>query len=156
MNIKKCTLEPFVVIGLVKENNGMYDTNSALWEELNRKGQSIRHLAKKDDDGDIMGAWGLLSNDKTPFRPTANPLAKTLYMAGLEVEDNAKAPKGFVKWIVPGGDFLYAPVEEQKMSTLGQILLWAKENGLEPNGYPYDFMPPDGGMMYIFLPVKEG
>ncbi len=154
MNIQTCTLEPFAVIGLVRENNGLYDTNTALWQELNRRGQALQELAKRDEDGDIMGAWGLLNNQTHNFRLTTKPGTKIFYMAGLEVEDEAAAPAGFTKWIAPGGEYLYAPVEENKLATLGQLLQYAQDHELEPNGYPFDFMPPEGEMPYIFLSVK--
>ncbi len=153
--IKECTMEPFAVIGLVKTDSGLYDTNAALWQELNQRGGEIRSLARLDEDGEPMGAWGLLNNDRLSFRLTKDPKAKILYMAGLEVEDTARAPKGFTKWIVPGGDYLYAPVEESKLSTLGRILAYAKDNDWEPNGYPYDFMPPGSREMYVFFPVQK-
>lgn len=160
IKVQECTFEPFCVIGLVVEAG---KANNALWTRMNKQGGELMPLARRDDDGDIMGAWGLTTEDTLSFRLPKKDDPHLLYMAGLEVEDTAHPPKGFTKWIVPGSDYIYALVEKSKQETLNALLQYAEAKDIEIIGYPQEFMPPMAngtpsahGTMYLFLPVKNG
>lgn len=159
IEVQECTFEPFCVIGLVAEA----DKTNGLWTKMNKLGEELMPLARRDDDGDIMGAWGLTTEDTLSFRLPKKDDPHLLYMAGLEVEDTAHPPKGFTKWIVPGSDYIYALVEKSKRETLNALLQYAEAKDIEIIGYPQEFMPPMAngtpsaqGTMYLFLPVKNG
>ncbi len=155
-DIEHCTLESFAVIGIAKENNGLYDGNDAVWQELERKVEKIHALAKRNENGELVGIWGLLNNERLDFRlTTTNPNGKILFLAGLEAPDDAVPPKGFTKWVVPAGDYLYAPVTKNKLTTLNKILQYADGHGWEPNGYPFDFMQHGDTTLYTFFPVRK-
>ena len=98
IEIKECRFESFSVIGLVGDNSAGPRYVYNLWREMNVKGKAIMHLAKKDDDGQIMGAWGLMNDETLSFLPPGKKTEKTIYLAGIEVDNAAKAPKGFTKW----------------------------------------------------------
>ena len=154
--IKTCHLDAFTVIGLVGDNTKGPGYIGRLWEEINVKGKSIMHLAKKDADGKVVGAWGLTNDETLSYVPLDKKKGKSLYMAGIETEAGAKAPKGFTKWTVPAFDYLYAFAEANKLNTIHDILDYAAENGWEIIGSPFDFMPPDsGGQMVLFFPVRK-
>lgn len=156
IEIKECHFASFSVIGLVGENTDGPRYVDNLWREMNVKGKAIMHLAKKDDDGQIMGAWGLMNDETLSFLPPGKKTEKVVYMAGIEVEDTAKAPKGFTKWSVPEFDYLYAQVGRNKLEVINAVLQYAEENEWEIAGCPFDFMPPDsGGEMFMFFPVQK-
>lgn len=154
IEVQECTFEPFCVIGLVTETgNG----SNGLWTKMNQMGKQLMPLAKRDDDGDIMGAWGLTTEDDLSFRLSEKEEPRLLYMAGLEVKDTARAPKGFTKWVVPGSDYIYGVIENSRKETLNALLQYAEAKDIEITGYPQEFMPPNSnGTMYLFLPVKNG
>ena len=154
--IKTCHLESFTVIGLVGDNSSGPGYIGKLWMEINQKGKAIMHLAKKDGDGKIVGAWGLTNDETLSYLPLDKKTPKSLYMAGIEVEDRAKAPKGFTKWVVPAFDYLYAFAAANRLETIRDLLKYADDHGWEIAGSPFDFMPPDSkGEMVLFLSVKK-
>lgn len=153
--VKTCHLDAFTVIGLVGDNTGGPGYIGRLWEEINVKGKAIMHLAKKDADGKVTGAWGLTNDETLSYLPLDRKKGKSLYMAGIETEDDARAPKGFTKWKVPAFDYLYAFTERNKLNTIHAILEYAEENGWEIIGSPFDFMPPDSRQTVLFFPVRK-
>lgn len=159
IKVEECTFEPFCVIGLVAEA----DKTNGIWTKMNKLGGELMPMARRDEDGDIMGAWGLTTEDTLSFKLSQKDNPRLLYMAGLEVEDTAHPPKGFTKWIVPGSDYIYGVVQNSKKETLNALLQYAEAHELEITGYPQEFMPPMAngqpsaqGTMYLFLPVKNG
>lgn len=153
IEVKECTFEPFCVIGLVGEASAGSRT---LWLQMNKRGKELMPMARRDDDGEIMGSWGLTTVDTLSFRLPTNDEPHLLYMAGLEVEDTAHPPKGFTKWIVPGSDYIYAVVENKKRETINALLYYAEQHKLQITGYPQEFMPPNAnGTMYLFVPVQK-
>ena len=156
IEIKECRFESFSVIGLVGDNSAGPRYVDELWRAMNVQGKAVMHLAKKDDDGQIMGAWGLMNDETLSFLPPGKKTEKTVYLAGIEVDNAAKAPKGFTKWTVPASDYLYAQVGRNKLDVINAVLQYAGENGWEISGCPFDFMPPDSrGEMFMFFPVKK-
>lgn len=154
IEIKECHFASFTVIGLVGDDSAGPGYVGKLWQEINTKGKAIMHLAKKDDEGSIMGAWGLMNDETLSFLPPGEKTARTLYMAGIETEDNARPPKGFTRWVVPESDYLYAPAGRNKVETIKSILQYAEEHGWVPASCAFDFMPLQSEM-YLFLPVRK-
>ena len=155
--IRECTFEPFAVIGLVGTSDEGPGYVDALWQRMNRYGKSIMHLAKKDDDGEIMGAWGLMNDDSLSFLPPDERKSKkVVYLAGIETDVDAKPPKGYTKWLVPAFDYVYAPVSggKDKAAVIREVMAYLDTHDLTFAACPFDFMPPGGGDMYLFFPVK--
>ena len=65
-----------------------------LWDEANSHFGEIAHLAKKDEDGNISGIWGAMSDFSRSFQPWEG-FQKGLYLAGVECNEDAKAPDGW-------------------------------------------------------------
>jgi hypothetical protein len=61
----------------------------------------VQHLAKKEEDGTISGIWGAMSDFSHSFNPWED-FSKGLYLAGIECREDAEAPNGWTKWIIPG------------------------------------------------------
>jgi predicted transcriptional regulator YdeE len=77
-----------------------------IWQEANRDYNEISNLAKLDNEGNIVGFWGAMSDVDERFERWQE---EGKYLAGCEVTDDAVAPKGWVKWIIPA--FKYAVVK---------------------------------------------
>lgn len=100
MKIERCEKESFVVIG--KEGSSLDGAGfiHKLWDEANSHFEEVQHLAKKDENGIIGGIWGAMSDFSHSFNPWED-FNKGLYLAGVECSDDAEAPNGWTKWIIP-------------------------------------------------------
>ena len=65
----------------------------------------VQHLAKKDENGNIIGIWGAMSDFSRSFYAWED-FKKGLYLAGVECRDDAEAPSGWTKWVIPGYEYL--------------------------------------------------
>lgn len=96
MKIEKCQKESFVVIG---EEGATTDGDGfiqKLWEDANSHFGEVAHLAKKDENENISGIWGAMSDFSRSFK-TWEDFSKGLYLAGVECIDGAEAPDGWIK-----------------------------------------------------------
>ncbi len=105
MKVEKCIKEAFVVIG--KEGSTLDGEGfiQKLWMDANSHFGEVAHLAKKDENGNIRGIWGAMSDFSRSFYPWED-FKKGLYLAGVECRDDAEAPSGWTKWVIPGYEYL--------------------------------------------------
>ena len=152
MKIEKCIKEAFTVIG--KEGSTLEEQGfiQKLWSDANSHFAEVSHLAKKDEQGNIVGIWGAMSDFSRSFHPWEDNFSKGLYLAGVECEDNAEAPKGWTKWRIPGYEYIY--VECEKENTFSEVLDYMKANNITLAGAVHDFTCPETGKNYMFFPVK--
>ena len=108
----KVIKKSFVVIG--KEGSTLDGEGfiQKLWDDANSHFGEVAHLAKKDANGGIVGIWGAMSDISRSFKPWEDGFSKGLYLAGVECVDNAEAPDGWTKWIIP--EYEYIVVENHK------------------------------------------
>lgn len=153
MKIEKCSMESFVVIG--KEGSTLDGPGfiQRLWEDANSHFAEVQHLAKKDENGNLLGIWGTMSDLSRSFRPWEENFTKGLYLAGVQCEDGAQAPEGWTKWTVPGYEYLYAECEGE--DTFMKVLEYMQENGLTLAGAVHDFTCPETGKNYMFFPIGK-
>ena len=152
MKINKCIKESFVVIG--KEGSTLDGENfiQKLWNSANSHFEEVKSLAKKDENGNIGGIWGAMSDFSHSFRPWED-FSKGLYLAGVECNDDAEAPDGWTKWIVPGYEYIY--VECENNDTFPKTIEYMKENDISLVGAVHDFTCPQTGKNYMFFPIRE-
>lgn len=153
MKIEKCKKISFVVIGKEGSTKDGAGFIQKLWEDANSHFDEVEHLAKKDENGNIGGIWGAMSDFSRTFKPWENNFSEGLYLAGVECEDNAEAPKGWTKWIIPSYEYLYAECEGE--NTFRDTLEYLKDNDLSLVGAVHDFTCPQEGKNYMFFPIKK-
>ncbi len=153
MNIQKCSKESFVVIGKEGSTNDGEGFIQRLWQEANSHFDEVEHLAKKDEDGNILGIWGAMSDFSHSFQPWENRFSQGLYLAGVECLDDANAPEGWTKWVIPGYEYLY--VENESPDTFPSMIRYLRENNLGLAGAVQDFNCPETGKAYSFFPVRR-
>lgn len=144
--------ERFAVIGKLGSTEEGEGFIQRLWQEANAHFEEVAPLAKKTEDGAFAGFWGLMSDKALRFLPWENDFSEGLYLAGVEVEDSAEAPEGWVKWVSPGYEYLVA---EAGPAAFSQALEYLKENGMELAGAVYDYTDPKTGTGYQFFPVRR-
>ncbi|MCM1187884.1 MAG: GyrI-like domain-containing protein [bacterium] len=152
MIIEKCVKDSFTVIGKEGSTSDGEGFIQKLWEDANTHFEEIRHLAKKDENGNIGGIWGAMSDFSRSFRPWED-FSRGLYLAGAECEDDAEAPDGWVKWRIPGYEYIYVECEDG--DTFSKALAYLKDNNLSLAGAVHDFTCPQTGKNYLFFPIRK-
>ena len=123
-----------------------------LWQEANGHFAEVADLAKKTEDGGFAGFWGLMSDMDMRFQPWENNFSKGLYLAGVETEDSAAAPEGWVKWTAPASEYVVAAAgPEAFQETLKEL----EKQGLSLAGAVYDHTDPKTGEGYQYFPIKR-
>ncbi len=153
MNINKCIKESFVVIGKegsTKDGEGFIQR---LWEDANAHFSEVVALAKKDEQGNLLGIWGAMSDFSHSFNPWEEGFSQGLYLAGVECENSAEAPAGWTKWTIPGYEYVYVECEDG--NTFPNTLAYLAENQLTLAGAVHDFTCPESGKNYMFFPIRK-
>lgn len=153
MEINKCMKESFVVIGKEGSTNDGDGFIQKLWEDANSHFGEVEYLAKKDNNGNIAGVWGAMSDFSRSFLPWEDGFTKGLYLAGVECIDTVEAPEGWTKWIIPGYEYIY--VENEGGESFVKVMEYLKENEMELVGAVHDFNCLETGKSYLFFPVRK-
>lgn len=153
MKIEKRIKDTFVVIG--KEGSTLDGQGfiQNLWEDANAHFGEVQPLAKKDENGNLIGIWGAMSDFTRSFKPWEDGFSQGLYLAGVECTDDAQAPEGWTKWTIPGYEYLCVEVEGE--STFSDVLEYMNVNGIALVGAVHDFTCPANGKNYMFFPVRK-
>lgn len=152
MKIEKCVKKSFAVIGKEGSTSDGEGFIKKLWDNANSHFEEIRHLAKVDENGNLVGIWGVMSDFSRSFNPWEN-FSKGLYLAGVECNDDADAPYGWTKWIIPGYEYIY--VECENGDTFSRTIEYLKDNAIALAGAVHDFTCPQTGKNYMFFPIRK-
>lgn len=153
MKINRCVKESFVVIGKEGSTNDGEGFIQKLWEDANGHFHEVEHLAKKDEQGNIVGVWGAMSDFSHSFQSWEEGFSKGLYLAGVECVDSAAPPDGWTKWIIPSYEYIY--VENESSETFPQVIQYLQENDIALVGAVHDFTCPETGKGYLFFPIRR-
>lgn len=142
----------FVVIG--KEGSTLDGEGfiQKLWDDANGHFSQVAHLAKRDENGNLVGIWGAMSDLSHSFQPWEDGFSKGLYLAGVECVDSAEAPDGWTKWVIPGYEYL---VVENHDGAFGDTIRRMQEEGIALVGAVHDYTDPATGKGYLYFPIKE-
>ena len=101
----------------------------------------------------MVGFWGAMTDMSRSFMPWEDGFTKGLYLAGVECEDDAVPPEGWVKWTIPGYEYLYAECDGGDVFL--QMLNYLSENGLSLAGAVHDYTCPKTSRSYMFFPIRK-
>ena len=156
MDIQKCTRESFCVIGkqgATLDGDGFIER---LWEDANSHFDEVASLAKVDGEGHPVGFWGAMSDLSKSFNPWEDGFTKGLYLAGVEVEEDAVPPAGWTKWVIPAYEYLYVKVASGAQDTFPTMIAHLAQNGYTLAGAVHDFISPkENGQPYMFFPIRR-
>lgn len=153
MEVKKCIKESFSVIGKEGSTEDGKGFIQKLWDDANAHFSEVASLAKKDEKGNILGIWGAMSDFSRSFNPWEDNFTKGLYLAGLEVTDDAQPPQGWVKWTIPSYEYVYSKSEGP--NTFTDVIKYLNENNIRLAGAVHDFSCPEDGQGYMFFPIRR-
>lgn len=152
MEIKKGIKESFAIIGKEGSTKDGPDFIRRLWNEANTHFGEVAHLAKKGQSGNFLGFWGAMSDFSREFKPWEENFSQGLYLAGVEVVTDAMAPQGWVKWVIPGYEYVYVEAEYG----FPEVLRYLAENNLPLVGAVQEYYcPEENGRMYLFFPIRK-
>lgn len=124
-----------------------------MWEDANSHFNEVQEFAKKDENGNLCGGWGAMSDLSHSYKPWQKNFSEGLYLAGVECRDEVEAPEGWTKWVVPGFEYLYA--RSEGVDTFPKMITYLKENNLELAGAVHDFTDPGTGQGYMYFPIRR-
>ena len=152
MKIEKRIKDTFVVIG--KEGSTLDGQGfiQKLWADANAHFGEVQLLARKDENGNLVGVWGAMSDFSRAFKPWEDHFSKGLYLAGIECADHAEAPEGWTKWTIPGFEYICAEIENE--NTFEEVLSYMTANHIALVGSIHDFTCPANGKNYMFFPIR--
>ena len=78
--------------------------------------------------------------------------SRGLYLAGVECVDNAEAPAGWTKWIIPGYEYI---VVENHNGAFEDTIKQMNEEGMSLVGAVHDYTDPATGKGYMYFPIRE-
>ena len=152
MNMERLEKGQFTVIGKEGSTADGAGFIQNLWEDANAHFPQIQHLAKKNPDGSLAGIWGAMTYFSRSFLPWED-FSEGLYLAGAECEDDAEAPEGWTKWIIPGFAYLRVACDEEDI--FPKTIQYLKENNIPLAGAVHDFTCPQTGKQYMCFPVRK-
>lgn len=124
-----------------------------LWAEANAHFDEVSPLAKRDENSVPLGFWGAMTDFSRSFHPWEDGFTRGLYLAGVECENDAEAPEGWVRWTVPGFEYLRAECTSE--TVFADMLRYLAEQGIGLAGAVQDFTDPKTGKNYMLFPVKK-
>lgn len=152
MEIETCRKGPFAVIGKEGSTADGPGFIQRLWEDANSHFEEVRHLAQKDEKGNLAGIWGAMSDFSRSFLPWED-FSRGLYLAGVECAQDAEPPKGWTRWDIPGYEYIRAACEDER--TFSDVLRYLEEKSLPLAGAVHDFTCPQTGKSYLFFPIRK-
>ena len=156
MEFLTCEMPAFFVIGKEGEARPGYNPAPDLWAEANAHYAEVEALALRDEKGVPAGFWGAMSDLSRSFLPWEDGLSRGLYLAGVQVSEDALPTEGWVKWTVPAFQYVYASVEGDYGDVLSQGLDYLQSRGLPLAGAVQDYRcPEENGRPYLFFPIRR-
>ena len=153
MKMERCEMPSFAVIGKEGSTNDGQDFIARLWADANAHFEEVAPFAARDEEGNLLGIWGVMSDFGRSFAPWEDGFTKGLYLAGVQCEVDQMAPQGWTKWVIPASVYLYAECTEPDV--FSQMIAYIHENGMELAGAVHDFTCPQTGKNYMFFPIEK-
>ncbi len=153
MNVERRVKPAFAVIGREGSTLDGPGFVQRLWDEANAHFSEIQPLVKRDEAGRCCGFWGAMTDFSRAFRPWTEGFTQGLYLAGAECADDAEAPEGWSKWVVPG--FEYLAVESDDGGAFEAGLAYLAAHGLAMVGAAQDFVCPATGKGAVLFPIRR-
>ncbi|MDD4796711.1 MAG: GyrI-like domain-containing protein [Eubacteriales bacterium] len=151
MEIQTCVKEQFSVIGIEGSTADGQGFVRRLWDEANARFGEVAALAKRNEQGDLAGVWGVMSDFSRSFLPWQQDFSQGLYLAGIEAADDSQPPAGWTKWIIPA--YEYRRVKNDGPDTFARGIAYLRENQLPLAGAVHEFTCARSGETYLFFPV---
>lgn len=153
MKIDRCVMPAFAVIGKEGSTVDGPEFINRLWEDANSHFDEVASLAARDEQGNLLGIWGAMSDMSRTFQPWEEGFSKGLYLAGVQCDLEQEPPAGWTKWVIPAYEYLYTECGEP--DTFRKVLEYMQQNGMKLAGAVHDFICPQTGKNFMFFPIGK-
>jgi predicted transcriptional regulator YdeE len=158
MDVRIVSKEAFTVIGKMGQGPAGMGQQwiKPLWAAADAGFSEIVPLAKLDEQGKVLGLWGAMSDVDETFAPWG---AEGKYLASTEAKDDAEAPEGWTKWVIPAAKYAVVCCT---LETYGEpfgfmMSKYLPENGCTLAGAVHEFYPePGGDQVCLYFPIEMG
>lgn len=128
-----------------------------IWDNANGNFGEIEHLVKKNGNV-IAGLWGIMSDFDETFNRWNQDGGK--YLACCEVNDNAVAPAGWIKWTVPAQTYLVERCKQEDYLSVfnNTINEYIPNNHMQLVGAVHERYPEVGNpaLVELYFPIAKG
>ena len=152
MNVELISKSAFSVIGREGSTADGEGFVQQLWAEANAHFDEVAPLVKRDENGGSVGFWGAMTDFSRSFRPWEKDFSQGLYLAGVECNDDAQPPEGWVRWDIPA--FSYLRAECTSPTLFSDMLAYLDAQNLKLAGAVQDFADPKTGKNYMYFPIR--
>lgn len=129
---------------------------SLLWQDANANFAEISTHLKLNAEGDIAGIWGAMSDVDDKFEGWKE---EGKYLAGCEVVDDAIAPNGWTKWVIPAFKYVVVKCTQDTYSETFHHMLkdYLPVNQYIIAGAIQEFYNPkdNNGELFLYFPVEK-
>ena len=153
MKLDSFIKESFAVIGKEGSTADGPGFVQNLWADANAHFPEVAPLARRDENGNLAGIWGAMTDFSRSFLPWEDGFSKGLYLAGVECNDDAQAPDGWTKWIIPGYEYLRAECGHE--GVFPEMIAYLSAQNLPLAGAVHDFTDPKTGKSYMCFPIRK-
>ena len=153
MNVELISKSAFVVIGREGSTADGEGFVQQLWAEANAHFDKVAPLVKRDENGVSVGFWGAMTDFSRSFRPWEKDFSQCLFLAGVDCNDDALPPVGWVRWDIPAFSYLRAECTSPTLFT--DMLAYLDAQNLKLAGAVQDFTDPKTGKNYMYFPIRS-
>jgi predicted transcriptional regulator YdeE len=153
MEVNTCIKASFSVIGKEGSTDEGAGFVQRLWNDANAHFGDVAALAGKNETGGMLGIWGAMTDFSRSFQPWEDGFSRGLYLAGVEVPEDACPPEGWVKWTIPAYEYLY--VKTEGPHTFSDVLTYMADHGMSLAGAVHDYICPQDNQGYQFFPIRR-
>ena len=153
MKIESCIKQSFSVIGKEGSTEDGAGFVQNLWADANSHFAEVAHCAKKDENGNLIGIWGAMTDFSRSFQPWEDGFSKGLYLACIECTDDAVPPEGWTKWTVPGFEYLRVVCDYD--GVFPEMIDYLRAHDMTLAGAVHDFTYPQTGTNYMYFPIRK-
>lgn len=158
MYVKLVEKQSFSVIGKLGQGyaNEGFKWIPPLWKEANGNFNEISSLVKHNNEGNIVGIWGIMSDINEKFERWQE---QGKYLAGCEVKDNAAAPQNWTKWVVPTYKYAVIKCSQDTYRDAFSYMLndYLPQNGFKNVWAVHEYYDPKdtNGELYLYFPIEK-
>ena len=87
------------------------------------------------------------------FQTWQDRFSRGLYLAGVHCSLDKLPPDGWRKWVISAYEYLY--IENTEPQLFEQMLDHMEKNGFSLVGAVHDYVGPETGKNYMFLPIRK-
>ena len=149
-------LPEIAIIGMEGFCTSEHNVAPELWARANAWFDAVAPLGMREKDGSYVGFWGAMSDETMSFLPWTEGFTRGFYLAGLEVNRDARPPEGWTKWVMPARTYLVVDVCPERYGEIFHDVLERvlPERKLHLAGGVCDYTEPATGKNKLFFPVE--